>query len=184
MSFVKIFGYIACNKEGVCSQFYDKGFDSYSPNMFVPLNPSLPIHHCTTTRKLFTILQDPDDHVLYAACVGIHDTLLKLYPKIICHHGFTTNYESIEKGEDTCSFFEWELNKVPCPLAEKFSSFYVIPYVPTPLIDFTHVYSPNNGHFEATLFWCIIHPDENIRIEKMLDTKNNTEKKKQKRELE
>lgn len=164
MSFVKVLGFIGVNhKEEQWSQFYD-----YDHTEYMPLPASRSVKLVKETNQLFYILCQPTEKILRKICWEFHGVLANLFTSTACE------WKSGKK--EMCSFCSWkyESKLPPCPIAEALGSFYVFPYVPDPNIDRVTVSDPFwVGDFEATLFWCIVHPDERERMERILGGTDN-----------
>ena len=164
MSFVKVLGFIGVNnKTKEWSQFYD-----YDHTEYMPLPTSRSVKLVNGTYELFHILRQPNEGILRQICWQFHGVLATLFNSPLC--------EWDDDDDKICSFSCWkEKSKLPlCPIEKALGSFYVFPYVPDPNIDDLIVAdSFYSSDFEATLFWCIVHPDERERMERILAGTDN-----------
>lgn len=160
MSFVKVLGYIREDNDNTLDyKFFHK---TKSGVMHIPINKAAPIYVCQSGYSILEMIgYEVSGDDMYPIFYKIHRILDELLDKSTC------SLIPEEKPGDVdisplCSLIDTRWSYQPCPLLSLYGPFYVLPYQATERID-----------GEDCLYWCVVHPDEKERMERILNGTDN-----------
>lgn len=166
MKYVRVLGCFIQNKDDEYVYKINEEFTRFFTKTWIPLNESCPIYSFDNSYEVDDIMHAADfpdyigeDEVTYRIASSLHQCLELLSQEVICGK----LPPEAKEGEDFCSMLRDGL-KI-CPFAAHYGPFYMFPYKPK---------KKANAHQDETeLWWCIVHPDERDRMERILGGTDN-----------
>jgi hypothetical protein len=158
---IKLLGsFVEDNDDLLLSFINYTGFTKY-----YPLDTSLPVYVCKDVQTMFDALHhscyDENEIGCRIFLDESHNELESLDDTLPKCENFKFPEKEGEKMH-VCSFCRQDAES--CPLEKAYGPFYLFPYIAKKIIDVQP-----KGH----VYWCIAHPDERQRIERILNGTDN-----------
>jgi hypothetical protein len=132
---------------------------------YYPLDTSLPVYVCKNVRAMFSAVGysfcGVDDERYRRFLEESHTELESLDDALPKCENFKFPEKEGEKM-DVCSFCRQDAES--CPLEKAYGPFYLFPYIAKKIID---------PELKGSVYWCIAHPDERQRMERILNGTDN-----------
>lgn len=153
MSFVKILGYLVKKDRHIDACYFMDNYVTYKP-----IETSYPVYVCATFDTVLEATGTMDELEDLPVTAGLFHSRLK---------ELNESLGTSDCCSQICSLLSNDGDNPVCVLKETYGPFYVFPYTPKKTIDCAYEVS------QEKIYWCIAHPDEKERMERILNGTNN-----------